>query len=72
MNVPRRRVAVGPHAVQPALPLGHADVLWDALPRTVQDDVLARWCELLSAVITTDAPAATAPECDEDTRETRP
>ena len=37
--------------VQAALPLGHADVHWDALPRAVQIDVLARWCEMLRAVM---------------------
>lgn len=39
-------------AIQPALPLGHADVDWDALPRAVQVDVLARWCEMLRDVMT--------------------
>ena len=51
-----RRVTAVPRALQPALPLGHADVHWDALPRPVQDEVLARWCELLSAVTAVDAP----------------
>lgn len=36
---------------QAALPLGHADVRWDALPPAVQGDVLARWCEMLRDVM---------------------
>jgi hypothetical protein len=36
--------------VQPALPLGYAEVHWEALPAPVREDVLARWCELLSLV----------------------
>lgn len=37
--------------VQAALPLGHADVHWDALPSAVQVEVLARWCEMLRDVM---------------------
>ena len=37
--------------VQAALPLGHADVRWDAFPPAVQVDVLARWCEMLRDVM---------------------
>jgi hypothetical protein len=36
--------------VQPALPLGYAEVHWDALPVSVREEVLTRWCELLSLV----------------------
>ncbi len=60
MSVCRHRAASSP-AIQPALPLGHADVQWDALPRAVQDEVLARWCELLSTVITPAPHALIAP-----------
>jgi hypothetical protein len=59
-------------AVQPALPLGHAEVQWDALPRAVQDDVLARWCELLRAVISADLPASTMPDGTGAAQEARP
>lgn len=52
MSVLGHRVVAIPRAVQPALPLGHAEVHWDALPPAVQDEVLARWCELLDAFIT--------------------
>lgn len=52
MSVLGHRVVALPRAVQPALSLGHAEVRWDALPPAVQDEVLARWCELLDAVIT--------------------
>lgn len=52
MSVLKHRVAGVPRAVQPALPLGHAEVHWEALPPAVQGEVLARWCELLDAVIT--------------------
>lgn len=37
--------------VQAALPLGHAEVRWDALPPAVQVEVLARWCEMLRDVM---------------------
>ena len=53
----RRRANGASYAVQPALALEHADVHWNALPLTVQSDVLARWCELLQAVMIA-APAA--------------
>lgn len=43
----RRALSVDARVVQPALPLGHADVRWEALPPSVQVDVLARWCEML-------------------------
>lgn len=57
MSVLGRRTTAAPLALQPALPLGHADVRWDALPRAVQDEVLARWCEMLGAVIAIDTAA---------------
>lgn len=51
---------LGPHVrgkrhetVQPALPLGYAEVRWDALPVAVREEVLARWCDLLSEVTAT-------------------
>lgn len=66
MNV-RRRTSAESHAVQPALALGHAEVRWDALPPAVQVDVLARWCEMLSAVIASDVHAG----ADADARGTR-
>jgi hypothetical protein len=66
MIVRRRAGAVG-RAVQSALPLGHAEVRWDALPRAVQDEVLTRWCELLSAVVTDQTH-----DDDVAARETRP
>jgi hypothetical protein len=57
---PLRRDAMtgpGPRAVrrmcgvvQPMLPLGSSEVNWDALPASVREDVLTRWCELLSLV----------------------
>ena len=47
----RRSIPVQTCVVQAALPLGHADVHWDALPRAVQVDVLARWCEMLRDVM---------------------
>lgn len=46
---PSRRAAS--RVVQAALPLGHADVRWDALPPAVQAEVLARGCELLRDVM---------------------
>lgn len=52
MSVLGHRVVAVPRAAQPALPLGHAEVHWNALPPAVQDELLARWCELLDAVIT--------------------
>ena len=54
MSVPpriRRSIPAQTCVVQAALPLGHADVHWDALPRAVQADVLARWCEMLRDVM---------------------
>ncbi len=53
---------VDARVVQPALPLGHADVRWEALPPGVRVDVLARWCEMLHEAMraaTETAPAAT-------------
>ena len=47
----RQSSRVASRVVQPALSLGHADVTWEALPPSVQSDVLARWCELLCAVM---------------------
>lgn len=52
MTMPGPRATAAPRAVQPALPLGHAEVRWEELPHTVQADVLARWCELLHTVST--------------------
>lgn len=72
MSVRRPRVTVAPCAVQPALPLGHVEVRWDALPRAVQDDVLARWCELLHTVITSPASNATPLSRDVTTAELQP
>lgn len=43
----RRALSVAAHLVQPALPLGHADVRWEALPPNVQGEVLAHWCTML-------------------------
>ncbi len=43
----RRALSVAAHVVQPALPLGHADVRWEALPPRVQGEVLAHWCAML-------------------------
>ena len=43
----RRSLRVDTRVLQPTLPLGHADVCWDALPPRVQVEVLARWCEML-------------------------
>ena len=54
----RRSIPAQTCAVQAALPLGHADVHWDALPRAVQVDVLARWCEMLRNVMTPGTDAA--------------
>ena len=48
----RRFAGTDASVVPPALPLGHADVQWDALPHAVQADVLARWCEMLGDVMT--------------------
>jgi len=42
-----RALSVPARVVQPMLPFGHADVRWEALPPSVQVEVLARWCELL-------------------------
>lgn len=51
MTLLRRRVRGKKHeTVQPALPLGHTDVRWDALPVAVREEVLARWCDLPSEV----------------------
>ena len=47
----RRSRSVDARAMQPALSLGHAEVSWQALPSSVQRDVLARWCELLRDVL---------------------
>lgn len=47
----RRSISVHARVVQPMLPLGHADVRWEALPPSVQVDVLARWCEMLHDVM---------------------
>lgn len=67
------RVTTGPRALQPALPLGLAEVRWDALPRAVQEEVLARWCELLSAVIAVDPSDGTPVAVpNAETREHRP
>ena len=71
MSVLGHRAGV-PRAPQPALPLGHAEVRWETLPPAVQDEVLARWCELLDAVITGSAPAATTEDGDAASEETRP
>lgn len=65
MSVLRPRATVI-HAVQPVLALGHAEVRWDALPRAVQDEVLARWCELLQAVTASDPPAAMTADDEDD------
>jgi hypothetical protein len=65
----RRRPSANSHVVQPALALGHAEVHWDALPAAVQDEVLARWCELLHDVIS--PRAGTGATADTDTLETR-
>ena len=43
----RRRVRGTACVVQPMLALGHAEVRWEALPVSVQGEVLARWCEML-------------------------
>ena len=72
MSVLGHRVVGVPRAVQPALPLGHAEVHWDALPRAVQDEVLARWCELLDVVLTSPAAAAMTLEGEAAHEETRP
>ena len=71
MNGRGRRLTAVPRALQPALPLGHADVRWDALPRAVQDEVLAHWCELLSAAIAVDAPDGAPVALHAETSETR-
>ena len=63
----RRRTSTDSRVVQPALALGHAEVRWDALPPAVQVDVLARWCEMLSDIITAGATTRT----DAESRETR-
>jgi hypothetical protein len=72
MSVLGYRVVVAPRAVQPDLPLGHSDVHWDTLPHAVQTEVLARWCELLDAVITGAAPGAMTQDDDGASEETRP
>ena len=58
----RRRTSTDSRVVQPALALGHAEVRWDALPPAVQVDVLARWCEMLSDIITAGATTRTDAE----------
>lgn len=72
MSVLGPRAIAAPRAVQPALPLGHAEVRWDELPHAVQADVLARWCELLNTVITPAAAGVTSQHQDGATPETRP
>lgn len=47
----RRAPRSDARVVQPMLPLGHADVRWEALPPRVQGEVLARWCEMLQDVM---------------------
>ncbi len=47
----RRAPRSDARVVQPMLPLGHADVCWEALPPRVQVEVLARWCEMLQDVM---------------------
>lgn len=58
----RRALSVHARVVQPMLPFGHADVRWEALPPSVQVEVLARWCELLHDAIRTTAETAPAAE----------
>ena len=43
----RHAPSIAAHVLQPALPLGHADVRWEALPPRVQAEVLAHWCAML-------------------------
>ncbi len=49
----RRALSIDARVVQPMLPLGHADVCWEALPPRVQVEVLARWCEMLQDAMRT-------------------
>jgi hypothetical protein len=72
MSVLGHRVGVAPRALQADLPLGHAAVQWDMLPHAVQTEVLARWCELLDAVITGAAPAAMTRDDETASAEMRP
>ncbi len=58
----RRALSVDARVVQPTLPLGHADVRWEALPPSAQGEVLARWCEMLHDAMRTAAETAAADE----------
>ena len=59
----RHAPSIAAHVLQPALPLGHADVRWEALPPTVQGEVLAHWCAMLhEAMRTSNDTEATAIE----------